>query len=111
APGAWAADDAVARATRLYEQRHYRDAARMLETALPALDSARQAPASLPHGIIYHSSAELHRELARSARPIQLAYLKVLAATRGPGASRLSKPYLGLTLLGSGRPTEARRAL
>ena len=52
APVAWAADDAVARATRLYEQRHYRDAARMLETALPALYSARQAPASLTLGII-----------------------------------------------------------
>ncbi len=111
APVAWAADDAVARATRLYEQRHYRDAARMLETALPALDSARQAPASLTLGIIYLGSAELHRELARSARPIQLAYLKALAATRGPGASRLANLYLGQTLLESGRPTEAMKAL
>ena len=41
-----AADDAVARATRLYEQRHYREAARTLETALPSLDAGRQAVAS-----------------------------------------------------------------
>ena len=111
APVAWAADDAVARATRLYEQRHYRDAARMLETALPALDSARQAPASLTLGIIYLGSAELHRELARSARPIQLEYLKALATSRGPGASRLASLYLGQTLLESGRPGEAIKAL
>jgi tetratricopeptide (TPR) repeat protein len=110
-PAAWAADDALARATRLYEQRHYRDAARMLEAALPSLDSARQAPASLTLGIIYLGSAELHRELARSATPIQLEYLKALAATRGPGASRLVNLYLGQTLLESGRPAEAIKAL
>jgi len=110
-PAAWAADDAVARATRLYEQRHYRDAARMLEAALPSLDSARQAPASLTLGIIYLDSAELHRELARTATPVQIEYLRALAATRGPGASRVASLYLGQTLLESGRPAEAIKAL
>src|SRR5438552_18931763 len=52
ATAAWAADDAVARATQLYEKRHYRDAARTLETALPSLDPARQATASLTLGIV-----------------------------------------------------------
>ena len=104
---AWAADDAVARATRLYEQRHYHDAARTLETALPSLDPARQAAASLTLGIVYLGSAELHRDLAQSATPIQLEYLKALAASRGPGASRLASLYLGQTLLESGRPAEA----
>jgi tetratricopeptide (TPR) repeat protein len=78
---------------------------------LPSLDAARQAPASLTLGIIYLGSAELHRELARSATPIQLEYLKALVATRGPGASRLATLYLGQTLLESGRPSEAIKAL
>jgi len=108
---AWAADDAVARATRLYEQRHYRDAARTLEAALPSLDPGRQAAASLTLGVVYLGSAELHRELAQSAAPIQLEYLKALATTRGPGASRLASLYLGQTLLESGRPADAIRAL
>ena len=37
ATAAWAADDAVARAMQLYDKRHYRDAARTLEMALPSL--------------------------------------------------------------------------
>jgi len=106
-----AADDAVARATRLYEQRHYREAARTLETALPSLDAGRQAVASLTLGIVYLGSAELHRELAQSAAPIQLEYLKALAASRGPGASRLASLYLGQTLLESGRPADAIKVL
>ena len=110
-PAAWAAEDAVARATRLYEQRHYRDAARTLETALPSLDAARQPTASLTLGIIYLGSAELHRELARTATPIQLEYLRALATTRGPGASRLARLYLGQALLENGRPADAMKAL
>src|SRR5882672_2995254 len=96
---------------QLYDKRHYRDAARTLETALPSLDPARQAAASLTLGIIYLGSAELHRELAQSATPIQLEYLKALATTRGPGASRLASLYLGQTLIESGRPAEAMKAL
>ena len=111
ATAAWAADDAVARATQLYEKRHYRDAARTLETALPSLDPARQATASLTLGIVYLGTAELHRELSQSATPMQLEYLKALAAIRGPGASRLASFYLGQTLLESGRPAEAIKVL
>jgi len=111
ATAAWAGDDAVARAMQLYEKRHYRDAARTLETALPSLDPARQATASLTLGIVYLGTAELHRELSQSATPIQLEYLKTLAAIRGPGASRLASFYLGQTLLESGRPAEAIKVL
>jgi tetratricopeptide (TPR) repeat protein len=111
ATAAWAADDVVARATRQYEQRHYRDAARTLETALPSLDPARQAAASLTLGVVYLGSAEVHRELARSALAIQLEYLKALAADRAPGASRMAAVYLGQTLLESGRPAEASKVL
>jgi tetratricopeptide (TPR) repeat protein len=111
ATAAWAADDVVARATRLYEQRHYGDAARTLEAALPALDPARQAAASLTLGIVYLGSAELHRQLAQAAIPIQVQYLKALAADRRPGASRQASLYLGQALLESGRPAEAIRVL
>src|SRR5256885_6087077 len=97
--------------TTLSRPRHSRDAARTLETALPSLDPARQATASLTLGIVYLGPAELHRELSQSATPIQLEYLKTLAAIRGPGASRLAGFYLGQTLLESGRPAEAIKVL
>src|SRR5258708_1581789 len=111
ATAAWAADDVVARAMQLYDKRHYRDAARTLETALPSLDPGRQATASLTLGIVYLGTAELHRELSQSATPIQLEYLKAIAAIRGPGASRLASFYLGQTLLESGRPADAIKVL
>src|SRR5256712_8498864 len=111
ATASWAADDAVARATQLYAKRHYRDAARTLETALPWLARAGRPTAPLTLGTVYLGTAELHRELSQSATPMQLEYLKALAAIRGPGASRLASFYLGQTLLESGRPAEAIKVL
>src|SRR5256885_11218642 len=78
--------------TTLSRPRHYRDAARTLETALPSLDPARQATASLTLGIVYLGTAELHRELSQSATPMQLEYLKALAADRK--STRLNSSHL-----------------
>src|SRR5881628_1771608 len=67
AGAAWASDDAVVRAMRLYEQHHYEEAARTLQADLPALNPTSRAAAYLTLGMIYLGNAELHRGL-RAAR-------------------------------------------
>jgi tetratricopeptide (TPR) repeat protein len=104
-----AADDVVARAMRLYEARHYEDAARTLQAALPSLDASKRPAAHLALGMIYLGSAELHGELYRVGTTIQLDYLKKLAGASG--GSRFVNLYLGKLLLDSGNCEEATRYL
>ena len=102
-----AADEAVARAMRLYETHRYQEAARTLQAELPALNPASRAPAYLTLGMIYLNAGELHRDLHDAAIAVQLDYLKKLATVRGAGASRFVSLYLGTTLLENGHPGEA----
>src|SRR3989441_240425 len=106
-----AADDAAARAMRLYEKHHYEEAARTLQADLPALNPATRATAYLTLGMIYLNNAELHRELHEAGIAVQLDYLKKLAAVRGAGGSRFVSLYLGKTLLENGNSGEATRYL
>jgi tetratricopeptide (TPR) repeat protein len=111
AGAASAADDALARATRLYERHQYEDAARGLREALPALSPAARPTAWLTLGAIYLGNAELHRELYRTALVVQLDYLKRLAAVRGAAGSRFVGLYLGRVLLENGDAREAAKHL
>ena len=111
AGAASAADDAVARATRLYERHQYEEAAQALQTDLPTLNPASRATAHLTLGVIYLGNAELHRELHQTALVVQLDYLKKLAAVRGAAGSRFVNLYLGRALLENGDAREAAKYL
>src|SRR2546428_5289979 len=108
---AWASDDAVVRAMRLYAQHHYEDAARTLQADLPALNPTSRAVAYLTLGMIYLGNAELHRGLHEAGIMVQLDYLKKLAAVRGAGGSRFVNLYLGKTLIENGNAGEATKYL
>ena len=111
AGAASAADDAAARAMRLYETHRYEEAARTLQADVPALDPAGRAPAYLTLGMIYLENAELHRELHQAGLTAQLDYLKKLAAVRGADGSRFVSLYLGRTLLEIGSSGDATKYL
>src|SRR5262245_13092738 len=102
AGAASAADDALARATRLYERHQYEEAAQGLRADLPALSPSSHPTAWLTLGAIYLGNAELHRELYQTALVVQLDYLKRLAAVRGAAGSRFVNLYLGRALLENG---------
>jgi pentatricopeptide repeat protein len=100
---AFAADDAVTRAMKLYEKRHYAEAASLLRAELPSLEQGRQGSANLALGMIYLKNAVLHRELYQSATAASQEYLKKLAATQGPARSRFVDLYLGDVLAETGK--------
>lgn len=106
-----AADEAVARAMRLYEKHYYEEAARALQAELPALAAASRPTAYLALGMIYLDNAALYQELHEAGIAVQLDYLKKVAAARGAGRSRFVSLYLGKTLLENGNPGEARAYL
>ncbi len=106
-PAARAADDAVTRAMKLYEKRHYAEAAAALRADLASVEPARQGAAQLTLGMIYLKNAELHRELYQESLAAHLDYLKKLAADRGRGRSRFADLYLGKALLDAGKPGPA----
>jgi pentatricopeptide repeat protein len=99
----FAADDAVTRAMKLYEKRHYAEAASLLRAELPSLEQGRQGSANLALGMIYLKNAVLHRELYQSATASSQEYLKKLAATQGPSRSRFVDLYLGDVLAETGK--------
>ncbi len=111
ASGAYSADDAVARAMRLYEKRHYAEAARALRADLPSLERDRQGAAYLSLGMIDLKNAELHRELYRESLSVHLDYLKKLASAKGRDRSRFVDFYMGEALLEAGKYAPALSSL
>jgi tetratricopeptide (TPR) repeat protein len=107
APAAYSANDAVTRAMKLYEKRHYSEAATALRTELPSIEPGRQRAALLTLGMIYLKNAELHRELYQESLAAHLDYLKKLAAARGKGRSRFVDLYMGEALLEAGKAEPA----
>jgi tetratricopeptide (TPR) repeat protein len=98
---AYAADDAVTRAMKLYEKHHYAEAAAILQADLPSIEPGKQGAARLTLGMIYLKNAELHRELYRETLALHLDYLKKLSSARGRSRSRFVDLYLGEALLES----------
>ncbi len=104
---AYSADDAVGRAMKLYEKRHYSEAAALLLAELPSLDAGRQAAARLTLGMVHLRNAELHRALYLESLALNQDYLQKLAAVQGRSRSRFVDLYMGETLLEAGKPEPA----
>ncbi len=92
---------------KLYERRHYDEAAVALRAGLPSVEQSRQGAAYLTLGMIYLKNAELHRELYRESLAVHLDYLKKLSAAQGRDRSRFVDLYLGEALLEAGKSTPA----
>jgi tetratricopeptide (TPR) repeat protein len=103
------ADDPVGAAMKLYEQRRFEQAARLLEDALARLDAERRAQAQLVLGMTYLRNADLHEALARTAAAAELDYLNKLLKTSTEGRSRYARLYLAEALLARGNAAEAGR--
>src|SRR5215470_12082482 len=97
---AWAADDPVGAAMKLYEKRRYEQAARLAEEA--RFEGERGAQAQLMLGMIYLRNADLHEAFARTAAAAQLDYLDKLTKTEGEGRSRYARLFLAEALLARG---------
>jgi len=108
---AFCADDPVARGTKLFERRHYGEAAVVLQPYLSSAGSGAPGQAALILGAAYLKNAALHRALYRTSVAVHLDYLKKLSGERGRGGSSLADLYLGETLLAAGRPGEAKTRL
>ena len=106
---AYAADDPIGAAMKLYEKRRYEQAARMLEDALTRLEAERRPQAQLVLGMIYVRNADLHEALGRTAAAAELDYLDKLLRTRSADRSRYARLHLAEALLASGNAAEARR--
>ena len=104
---AFAADDVVTRAMKLYEKRHYDEAASMLRAANASVESGKKGAANLALGMIYFKNAVLHRELYQSAVVASQDYLKKLSAAQGKDRSRFADLYFGQALAESGKPGAA----
>jgi tetratricopeptide (TPR) repeat protein len=104
---AYAADDPIARAMKLYEKRHYEEAGTLLRAELPSLERARQGPAYLTLGMIYLRGAELYRALHQESVAAAQDYLKKLTAGRGRDKSRFADLYMGQALIEAGKPGSA----
>jgi tetratricopeptide (TPR) repeat protein len=99
-----AADDVVTRAMKLYEKRHYDEAASMLRGDSPPIEQGKKGTANLALGMIYFKNAVLHRELYHAAVAASHDYLKNLSAAQGRDRSRFVDLYFGEALVESGRP-------
>ncbi len=108
---AFAAEDPVTHAMKLFEKRHYGEAAGMLRAQLPSLEQGKQSAAYLTLGMIYLKNAELHRELQQATTTVSVDYLKRLNSLKGRGRSRFVDLYLGEALLETGKPDQAAAAL
>jgi tetratricopeptide (TPR) repeat protein len=106
-PATYAADDAVARAMKLYEKRHYAEAATALRADLPSLEQGRQGAAQLTLGMIFLRNAELHRALYQASLALYQDYFQKLAAARDRNRSHYVDLYLGELLLETGKPEAA----
>jgi hypothetical protein len=104
---AYAADDPVTRAMKLYEKRHYEDAAAVIRSELPAIDPARQGAALLALGMAYLKNAELYRALHEESVAAAQDYLKRISTRQGKDRSRFADLYLGQALIEAGKPGPA----
>ncbi len=100
---ALAADDVLTRAVKLYEKRHYEEAAALLRPNIASLGPAKQASANLALGMAYFKNAVLHRELYQASAWASQDYLKKLSALRGSSRSRFVDLYIGDTLTEVGK--------
>jgi len=99
----FAADDVVTRAMKLYEKRHYNEAARMLRAESATIEQSKTGSANLALGMIYFKNAVLHRELYQAAVVASQDYLKKLSAAQGEDRSRFADLYFGEALAESGK--------
>jgi tetratricopeptide (TPR) repeat protein len=106
-PQVLAAEDIMTRAMRLYEKRHYHEAARTLRAEGAFMESSKKGSLNLALGMIYFKNAMLHREFYQAGVATSLDYLKKLSATQGEGRSRFVDLYLGEALVESGKPRAA----
>ena len=104
---AYSADDPVGRAMKLYEKRHYAEAAFALKAEMGAIEPARQSAAQLTLGMLYLKNAELHRELYQTSVTATVDYLKKLATDQGKNKSRFADLHLGEALAAIGKPDTA----
>ena len=103
----FAADDVVTRAMKLYEKRHYDEAARMLRADSASFDQDKKGSANLALGMIYFKDAMLHRELYQAAVVTSQDYLKRLSVAGGPDRSRFVDLYFGEALVEAGNSSIA----
>jgi hypothetical protein len=101
---AFAADDGVTRAMKLYERRHYPEAARMLRAESASIEPGKKGSANLVLGMIYLKNALLHRELYQAAVAPSQDYLQRLSAAQGEDRSRFVDLYFGEALVEWGKP-------
>ncbi len=101
------AADPIRRGMQSYNKHHYEDAAATLFDHLSIAEPSRQGKLYLGLGMTYLASAQVYRELHRTAVSVQLDYLGKLLASDKKDGSRYAKLYLGQTLLESGKPAEA----
>jgi hypothetical protein len=98
-----AVDDVMTKAVKLYEKRHYDEAAGLLRSGAASLGSAKQGSANLALGMIYFKNAVLHRELYLASAWASQDYLKKLSALRGSSRSRFVDLYMGDALIEVGK--------
>ena len=98
-----ASDDVVTRAMKLYEKRHYGEAASMLREDSASIVQGKKGAANLALGMIYFKNAVLHRELYHVAVAAAQDYLKKLSAAQGKDRSRFVDLYFGQALVESGK--------
>lgn len=108
---AYAADDAVTRAMKLYDKRHYDEAVNALRGDVASIEPAKQGAAHLALGMAYFRNAVLHRELYRAAGSLTRDFLQTVSATRGKDRSRFVDLYLGHALMETGKPSLAAASL
>ncbi len=102
-----AAEDVVTRAMKLYEKRHYGEAASMLRPDSASAEQGRKGAVNLSLGMIYFRNAVLHRELYQASVSASMDYLQKLSAAQGKDRSRFVDLYFGQALLESGKPGTA----
>jgi len=98
-----AADDVVTRAMKLYEKRHYVEAANALREDSASLDQGKKGAANLGLGMIYFKNAMLHRKLYHAAVGASQDHLKKLSTAQGKDRSRFVDLYFGQALVESGK--------
>jgi len=103
----FAAEDMVTRAMKLYEKRHYHEAAQTLRTESAPIEPGKRGSANLALGMIYFKNSVLHREFYQAGVAASLDYLKMLSAAQGEDRSRFVDLYLGEALVESGKPGAA----
>src|SRR3990170_4537521 len=84
----YSADDVMTRATRLFEKRHYEEAAGLLRSEASSIASGGQGAANLLLGMIYFKNAVLHADLYQASASATQDYLKKLSAAQRQDRSR-----------------------